>query len=287
MYPRTEKRGSLYVVSTPIGNLNDITIRALEILKQVDTIAAESVRRTRAFCQHYGIKTKVIRFNEHNQKAKGPELINKINQGANVALVTDAGTPGISDPGVFLVKMAHDEGIRVCPVPGPSAVTAALSVAGFRSDRFVFLGFVPPKQKARQRVLKKWIFEGETVVMFEAPHRIKETLLDIADILGDQDLVMVREMTKLYEEVQKAPALNILQSMEEGQAKGEITLVLPGIAQKEKNWLDKGLSEEIKKMLVDNKMGVRDIAEYISQKDGIPYRDVYKKVLLLKRTMDQ
>ena len=184
--------GTLYVVSTPIGNLEDITLRALRILKEVDLIAAESVEHTRALCRHFGIETRLTGYNQHNQGVKGPALIRKLQQGSSIALVTNAGTPGVSDPGVLLARQAAEGGIRISPVPGPSAVTAALSVSGMRGESFVFCGFLSSRAGKRRGELKELASEKRTLVFFEAPHRIEETLQDLQEVLGDRPMLLIQ-----------------------------------------------------------------------------------------------
>ncbi|UCF55853.1 MAG: 16S rRNA (cytidine(1402)-2'-O)-methyltransferase, partial [Deltaproteobacteria bacterium] len=183
---RSGNSGILYIVSTPIGNLEDITLRALRILKSVDLIAAESVKHSRGLCQHYGIKTRLISYNQHNQQEKGPELIRRLKSGSDIALVTNAGTPGVSDPGSLLINQAMEKNINVSPIPGPSAVIAALSVSGLQAERFLFLGFLPNRSSKRRKELKNLISEHRTMVFFEAPHRLQAMLTDLKEILGDR-----------------------------------------------------------------------------------------------------
>ncbi|MFC1869484.1 16S rRNA (cytidine(1402)-2'-O)-methyltransferase [Thermodesulfobacteriota bacterium] len=182
---KNEKKGTLYVVSTPIGNLEDITLRALKVLKDVDMIAAENVRHTKGFCNHYGIKTRLTGYNQHNRKGRGPDLIERMKAGSDIALVTSAGTPAVSDPGAMLIHMAIEEDIRVSPVPGPSAAIAALSVCGLRVDRFLFLGFLSNRPSKRKKELKNLVDEHRTMLFFEAPHRVKSMLTDLYGVFGD------------------------------------------------------------------------------------------------------
>ncbi len=182
---QSTKRGTLYIVSTPIGNLEDITLRALNTLKRVDVIAAEGVRHSMGLCRHYGIKTRLTRYNQHNRKLKGPELIGRLKSGSEIALITNAGTPGVSDPGVSLIRRALEENITVSPIPGPSAVTAALSVSGLPGDRFRFVGFISNRSSRRKKELKDLVSETQTMVFFEAPHRIRAMLVDLMEIFQE------------------------------------------------------------------------------------------------------
>ncbi|MEA2040173.1 MAG: 16S rRNA (cytidine(1402)-2'-O)-methyltransferase, partial [Thermodesulfobacteriota bacterium] len=220
--------GTLYVVSTPIGNLEDITLRALRILKTVHIIAAENVAHTRGLCRNYGIKTLVIGYHQHNEKVKGPELIKRLKSGLDIALVTDAGTPGISDPGAYLVSMAANDGIKATPVPGPSAPIAALSVSGFPTDKFVFMGFLSNRPGKRKNELSKLVSEPRTMIFFESPHRVRAMLIDLREILGDRQIVMQREMTKVFEEAKRGSVSVVLEHLKRSRIRGEFTLVVPG-----------------------------------------------------------
>lgn len=282
--------GTLHVVSTPIGNLEDITLRALRILKTVDLIAAESVTHSRGLCRHYDIHTKLVSYNQHNQKVKGPELISKLKAGKHIALVTNAGTPGVSDPGVMLAAQALKENIRVSPVPGPSSVTAALSVSGLRGDKFLFLGFLSPKPGKRRKELETLASENRTMVFFEAPHRLRSMLADLKDMLGNRRIVIVREMTKVYEEAIGSSIAEVLDRLEEDHIKGEFTLVVAG-GEGSGNDLRPHLTDEtemrIRDLLSDQGLSLRDIAERISSEEGLSYRRVYRACLSLKQEGDE
>jgi 16S rRNA (cytidine1402-2'-O)-methyltransferase len=283
---QNSKSGILYVVSTPIGNLEDITLRALRILKDVDLIAAESVTHSRKLCQNYSIKTKLISYNQHNQRRKGPELVKRLKSGLDVALVTNAGTPGVSDPGALLINQAVEEGIKVSPIPGPSAATAALAVSGLRTERFLFWGFLPNRSSKRRKELKELVSEQRTMVFFEAPHRLQATLRDLKDILGDRQVVLLREMTKVYEEIMRGAASAILKQLDPEKIRGEFTLVVPG---REKPVREASLDREtrrmIEKLLKENNMSIKDMATRISEKKGFPYRRLYKECLSIKRAL--
>lgn len=220
--------GTLFVVATPIGNLEDVTLRALRILREVSLIAAEDTRRTSRLLQHYSISTPTTSLHEHNERRRTPELIERLQGGASIALVSDAGTPIVSDPGSFLVSAAHAAGIRVEPIPGPSAVTAALSASGLAEREFLFVGFPPPRAGARRAWLERLAREPRAVVCYEAPHRIRATLTAMLEVLGDRLIALGRELTKTHEELVVRPISQLLDgdTLEE---RGEFTLVISGV----------------------------------------------------------
>ncbi len=226
------KKGTLYIISTPIGNREDITLRALRVLKEVDLIAAEDTRHTGLLLRHYGIQTPLSSYFEGNELRKRDLILSRLNQGARVALVSDAGTPGISDPGFRLVQTAIENRIPVVPIPGPSAVIAALSVSGLPTDAFLFRGFLPHKSTRRRGLLEELEDVRETIIFYESPHRILDTLKDIADILGDREIVLARELTKIYEEVLHGTVSEIQNQIAGRKIRGEITLILSGKTRK-------------------------------------------------------
>jgi len=197
--------GILYIVATPIGNLEDITLRALRVLKEVDMIAAEDTRHTQILLSHHDIHTPLTSYHEHNEKTKSQELVTRLARGQNVALVSDAGTPAISDPGFRLVVRAIRAGVRIIPVPGASALTAVLSASGLPTDRFVFEGFLPARKTQRRERLQTLRDETRTLIFFEAPHRLKDTLGDIRELLGNREAVLAREVSKIHEEFLRGP----------------------------------------------------------------------------------
>ena len=227
-------KGSLYIVSTPIGNREDITLRALRILKEVDLIAAEDTRHTILLLRHFGIQTPLTSYFEGNELKKKEFILSKLKQGHRVALVSDAGTPGISDPGFRLIQTAIENQIPIIPIPGPSAVIAALSVSGLPTDAFLFKGFLPHKSKKKRDLLTQLEDVRETLIFYESPHRLSETLNDIFDILGDREMVLTRELTKVYEEVIRGKVSEIQTQIGERKLKGEITLVISGKTRKAK-----------------------------------------------------
>ena len=222
-----EEIGALYIKSTPIGNLKDVTHRSLELLSDVDLIAAEDTRRTGVLLKHYGIKTPLSSFNSYNQVKKSDRLIARLKAGHDLALVSDAGTPGVSDPLYYLVKAALDKRVPVVSLPGPSAVLAALTVSGLPINRFVFEGFLPRK-KGRKKLIEELAQEKRTIVLFESPHRIVKTLNELYQVMGDRKAVLARELTKIHEEVIRGTLGALATKAEEQKLKGEITLVISG-----------------------------------------------------------
>jgi 16S rRNA (cytidine1402-2'-O)-methyltransferase len=220
--------GTLYIVATPIGNLADLTLRAADVLKSVDVVAAEDTRRTRKLLTHLGIGKRLVSYREDNREKAAREIISSIQALQSIALVTDAGTPGLSDPGHYLVQKALESNIRVVPVPGVSALAAALSVSGLPLDRFVFEGFLPPRQASRRNRLLELSGTGYPMIIYESPRRISATLSDILDVLGDRNIVVAREMTKIHEEYLRGPASKIMANLQARDLKGEITLLVEG-----------------------------------------------------------
>lgn len=218
---------TLYIVPTPIGNLEDITLRALRVLREVNLIAAEDTRTTHKLLARYEITTPLTSYHEHNKLTKLDTILDALITG-DVALVSDAGTPGISDPGYELIQAALAQGITVVPLPGPSAVIAALVASGLPTDRFMFIGFLPRKEKALHQALADLSTERGTLIAYESPNRLIETLQAILDVLGNRDVAVARELTKIYEEVQRGPVSDILDYYRENPPKGEITLVIGG-----------------------------------------------------------
>lgn len=215
-------------MATPIGNLEDVTHRALRVLGEVSVIAAEDTRHTRRLLDHYGIAARLTSLFEHNERARTPALIERLRNGDSVAIVTDAGSPGIADPGFPVVRAAVEAGLRVESVPGPSAVIAALQVSGLATDAFTFAGFLPPKSAARRRRLEEWKERTETLVAFESPHRIDAALEDVATVWGSRPIALARELTKTFEEVLRGTAAEVRTALTAEKRRGEMVLVLSG-----------------------------------------------------------
>jgi 16S rRNA (cytidine1402-2'-O)-methyltransferase len=218
--------GTLYLVATPIGNLADITHRALQILKDVDLIACEDTRHTHKLLQHYGITTKTISYHEHNEQQRAAQLIDSLKQGSNIAVVSDAGTPSISDPGFRLVRAAIENEIPVVPVPGPSALISALIAAGLPTDEFFFAGFLPSRTNARRARLGELQSVPGTLIFYEAPHRLATTLRDAHEILGEREAVVARELTKLHEEIRRGRLSELTQHYQSEEPRGEIVVLI-------------------------------------------------------------
>jgi 16S rRNA (cytidine1402-2'-O)-methyltransferase len=219
--------GTLFVVATPIGNLEDITLRALRVLREVDLIACEDTRRTRALLTHFDIHKPTVSYYEQNKLARGPQLLRDLAAGRSIALVTDAGTPGISDPGILLVREARTQGTTIVPVPGPSAIVTALSASGLAADGFVFDGFLPVKPGKRLNRLKALREMDTTVVLYESPHRIAATVTAIGEVFGEVELVLARELTKQYEEIVTATPAVHLARLAAAAPRGEFTVLIP------------------------------------------------------------
>lgn len=222
-----DHQGILYLVSTPIGNLEDMTHRAIRILKESDLIAAEDTRHTGILLRHYGIENRLESYHDHNKERKTPHLVQKMQNGFSIALVSDAGTPGISDPAFYLVRAAAQAGIQISPVPGPTAAIAALTASGLATDRFVFEGFLPHK-KGRKTRLEQITTETRTIVLYESPHRIKRTLKDLLDYLGDRQAAVGRELTKKFEEIVRGKLSEIRDCFESRTIKGEFVIIVDG-----------------------------------------------------------
>ena len=230
----TGRPGTLFLVATPIGNLEDVTARALRVLREADLVAAEDTRHTRRLLQHFGIPAQVVSLHEHNERARAASLVERVQSGQDVALVTDAGSPGIADPGYPVVRAAVAAGVRVESVPGPSAVITALQVSGLPTDAFLFAGFLPPKGAARRRRLEELSAHRETVVVFESPHRIEACLGDLEAVWGGRPIALARELTKLHEQVLRGTASEVRAALRSEWKRGEMVLVLGGLTRAER-----------------------------------------------------
>ena len=269
--------GTLYVVATPIGNLEDITLRALRVLKEVDVIAAEDTRHTQILLSHYGIHTPLTSYHEHNEKTKARQLMSRLERGEQIALVSDAGTPAISDPGYRLAVEAIRGGIPVIPIPGASALTAVLSAGGLPTDRFVFEGFLPAKKQERRARLRALSSETGTLVIYEAPHRLTETLNDLVEILGDRETVLAREVSKVHEEFLRGRLTEVAKQIAGREIKGELTLLIGG-SRGQSEVSQEQIEKEIRKLKNDG-LRVKEIAEILGEKYGYPKKEIYRLAL--------
>lgn len=276
---------TLYIVGTPIGNLEDISHRALRILREVALIAAEDTRNTRKLLTHFDIHTPLVSYHEHNLRTAGPALIARLQAGEDVALVTDAGMPGISDPGEELVKLAIEGGVQVVPVPGPTAFTTALVISGLSTERFRFEGFLPTKSKERRAALERLKHEESTWILYEAPHRLLETLEALREALGERPMAAARELTKLYEQVVRGTPTELLAHFEKQAPRGEFVLVVSGApveaVHPQQEATPQVLADAVVAMEaegVERKAAMKEVA----QRFGLSRRDVYQALLTLK-----
>ena len=272
--------GALYIVPTPIGNLEDITFRAVRVLKEVDLVAAEDTRHSQVLLNHYGIRTPLTSYHEHNERSKARELVERLRQGTSIALLSDAGTPMISDPGYRLMVEAIGAGVQVIPLPGPSALTAALTAAGLPTDRFGFEGFLPAKKSERRSTLEALRNDTRTLIFYETPHRLKETLADLAEVFGDRDVAIGREISKVHEEFLRGAIREVLAKLEQQNVRGEITLIVQG-ATSGAPVQEEELINEIRQ-LAENGMRVKEISELLGARHGIAKREVYRLALRVK-----
>jgi 16S rRNA (cytidine1402-2'-O)-methyltransferase len=269
------KKGALYIVATPIGNLEDITLRAIRVLKEVGVIAAEDTRRTRKLLGAYQIATPMTSLYDRIEGAKSAVLISKMNEGVDVAIVSDAGTPGISDPGYILVSRAIAEGIEIIPIPGASALVAALSVSGLPTDAFAFYGFLPSRSGKRKQFLSAVRDEAKTLVFYESPKRLMESLRDIGEVLGDRNVVVLREMTKIFEEVMRGTVREVITQLHGRAVKGEVTLVIGRGENIPSPISDAEILAKYEELSKDSGSSRRDIIDKLSNELGIPRRRVY------------
>ena len=277
--------GTLHIVATPIGNLEDVTYRALRVLREVDWVLAEDTRRTRVLLDHFEIPQRATSLHAHNEAGRIESVLHALESGRDVALVSDAGTPLVSDPGERLVAAAVEAGHRVEAVPGASALLAALAVAGFGTERVLFLGFLPRKAGARRRLLEAQLGRPETVVLFESPRRVAETLRDIASVLGDRRACLARELTKRHEEVLRETASVLAAQLEAAPPRGECTLVIEGASEAEAAQVREWTSEEVDRALEDGLregLSTKDVATQIAAQTGRPRRDLYARAIALK-----
>ncbi|MFC1935060.1 16S rRNA (cytidine(1402)-2'-O)-methyltransferase [Chloroflexota bacterium] len=271
---------ALYIVATPIGNLGDVSLRALQILDEVELIAAEDTRKTKRLLNTYDIKTRLTSYHEHNKIAKLGYLIGYLEH-KDIALVSEAGTPGMSDPGYELIAAAHQHSIPVVPIPGPSAVITALVISGLPTDRFTYLGFLPHKTTARQHVLESVTSEPGSILFLESPHRLKATLNDTLRILGDRDAAVCRELTKLHEEIFRGTISQAIAHFTE--PRGEFTLVIEGKKEKDKPQVTEEIEQQLCKMYLSGATAKETIASLVAE-TGLPRKKLYRAWLNLGKT---
>ncbi|MBM6825749.1 16S rRNA (cytidine(1402)-2'-O)-methyltransferase [Mordavella massiliensis] len=276
--------GTLYLCATPIGNLEDMTFRCVRILKEVDLIAAEDTRNSIRLLNHFEIKTPMTSYHEYNKIEKGRKLMEKLREGTDIALITDAGTPGISDPGEELVRMCREEGIPVTAVPGAAACVTALTISGLPTRRFAFEAFLPTEKKERQQILEELKQETRTIVLYEAPHRLVKTLRLLLETLGDRQVRVCRELTKKHETVYENTLSGAVSYYEEQEPKGECVLVIAGKSREEirreeqMQWEEMTLEEHMEKYLSEG-MDRKEAMKQVAKDRGIGKREVYRALL--------
>lgn len=276
--------GKLYLCATPIGNLEDITLRVLRVLEEVDLIAAEDTRNSIKLLNHYEIKTPMTSYHEFNKIEKAYQLVEKLQEGMNIALITDAGTPGISDPGEELVKIAYEAGIEVTSLPGPAACITALTLSGLSTRRFVFEAFLPKDKKERKRILEELQKETRTIILYEAPHHLIKTLEELQEALGNRRITLCRELTKKYEEGQRTTIDEVLEYYKDKEPRGEYVLVLEGKTKEEveeerkKEWEPLSLEEHMQ--LYEQKgISHKEAMKLVAKDRGVSKRDIYQALL--------
>jgi 16S rRNA (cytidine1402-2'-O)-methyltransferase len=280
--------GCLYVVATPIGNLEDITLRALRVLKEADVIACEDTRQTLKLLSHFDIQRRLVSYHEHNEITRAPEIVIELEQGAKVALVSDAGTPTISDPGHRLVSLCLRHGIKVVPVPGAAAFVAALSASGMPVEEFAFVGFLPARQSGRRKALRGLAAEPRTIAIYEAPHRVSDTLEDALEILGNRPAVIAREVTKLYEEFLRGHLQDLAAAVRKTPARGEITLLIgppDGQVQQSgdvENAAKAPLSHRVEEIMKERGIDQKAALKQAARERGLTRREAYKQLLITR-----
>lgn len=271
--------GKLYICATPIGNLSDISKRCIDTLKEVDLIAAEDTRKTVKLLNHFGIDTKMTSYYEHNKRKKSTFLLDKLKEGKNIAIVSDAGTPAISDPGEDIVKECIQNGIEVTIVPGACAAVAALAISGLSTGRFCFEGFLSMRKTTRNKHLEELKNERRTIIFYEAPHKLKNTLLDIKNVLGDRNIVLARELTKIHEEVIRTTVFKAIEYYSDKEPKGEFVLLIEGaqLNEEQNEWEDLTISEHVKSLVKDG-ISEADAIKTVAKMRGLRKNEVYSEV---------
>ncbi len=281
---KRDMSGILYLCATPIGNLEDITFRVVKTLKEVDLIAAEDTRHSSKLLNHYNIKTPMTSYHEHNKEEKGKHLISQLLEGKNIALITDAGTPAISDPGEELVKQAFEAGIRVTSLPGACALVTALTLSGLSTRRFLFEGFLPHDNKERKMILSELVDETRTIILYEAPHRLKKTLAELHDTLGNRTITIVKELTKIHENILRTSLSKALKEYENMDPKGEYVLILEGKSymdlhlEMQSFWEDRTILEHLN-FYMNEGYSKKEAMKSVAKDRGISKREVYQVIV--------
>ena len=270
--------GTLYVVGTPIGNLGDFSPRAVQVLSECDFIAAEDTRVTIKLLNHFGIKKPMVSYYEHNRAQRGGVIIDRILNGENCALVSDAGMPIISDPGEDLTKLCHENGIKVLAVPGPCAFVTALAISGMPSGRFTFEGFLTVSKQNRKKHLEELINEKRTMIFYEAPHKLAATLSDMAKCWGNRNIALVKEITKIHENVERTTLFDAAEKYKDGSAKGEYVLIVEGKPEEEEQEITIDIAIKMAKKLVENGLSKNEAAKEIAKETGLKKSDIYKSL---------
>jgi 16S rRNA (cytidine1402-2'-O)-methyltransferase len=270
-------KGTLYIVSTPVGNLEDITLRAVRILGEVDMIAAEDTRHSVKLLNHLGVRKPMISYRREKEQVKSDEIMKKLHAGQSIALISDAGTPGISDPGAVLIKKAIEENIQIVSIPGPSAFVAALSVSGLPTDQFTFMGFLPSRAAQRQKFLRGIYLEQRTLIFYEAPHRIVDTLLDVSHIFGERKAALIKEITKFHEDVVRGTITEIIEDLQKTTIAGEYVIIVEGWSGMNKSITEDVLSEL--RTCMRKGLGRKEAVKRIAETYGLSKKELYKKSL--------
>ncbi len=279
-----QKAGTLYIIPTPIGNLEDITLRSLRILGEVDLIAAEDTRHTKRLLNHFGINTPLISYYREKEIERSEEILSRLQEGQNIALVSDAGTPCISDPGAVVVKLVAENGLTVVPLPGPSAMTTALSASGITESGFLFLGFLPSKKGQRRKLLSSLLTSNYPIVLYESPHRIDSLLGDALEIFGERQCFWARELTKTFEDLQHGTLSSLLAKSREGRNRGEFVVIIwPGVEEK----VQGQTVEELIVWYRDNSdLSLKDVSLRLASDLGISRSQIYQQALTLWKETD-
>lgn len=275
--------GKLYICGTPIGNLDDITFRVLKILQKVDLIAVEDTRRTGKLLNYFDINNSMTSYHEHNEKKKTPELLSKLETGKDIAVVSDAGMPGISDPGQEIIEQAIKAGIEVIPVPGPTAISSALVASGLAMDSFVFEGFIPRKGKERQQFIERLRRESRTTVIYESPYRLQTTLEDLKTVLGERKIAVVREISKVHEEKIYGTVDEVLAELEKRNVKGEIVIVIAGrdnVEREEIGWEELSILEHLE-LMMENGYTKKKAIKKVAKIRELPKKKIYKEAIAI------